>query len=96
MEARKTREYAALNQETHMHQIVIPRTQRLNSRQCQPLDKDTFATMLIEKLTAVKRSQEQQEFLERKLKEVRNLKRYIFVIVLTSFVFLERTYGTHV
>lgn len=55
-----------------MHQIVIPRTQRLTSRQCQPLDRDTFAAMLIEKLTAVKRNQEQQEFLERKLKEVKN------------------------
>lgn len=70
IEARKTREYAALNQETHMRQIVIPRTQRLANRQCQPLDRDTFATMLIEKLTAVKRNQEQQEILERKLKEV--------------------------
>lgn len=71
MEARKTREYAALNQETHMHQIVIPRTQRVTTRQCQPLDSDSFAAMLIEKLTAVKRNQDQQEFLERKLKEVR-------------------------
>lgn len=72
LEARKTREYAALNQETHMHQIVIPRTQRLTTRQCQPMDTDTFAAMLIEKLSVVKRNQEQQEFFERKLKEVRN------------------------
>lgn len=70
IEARRTREYAALNQETHMHQFVIPRTQRLTTRQCQPLDKDAFAAVLIEKLTALKRSQDQQESLDRKLKEV--------------------------
>lgn len=70
IEARQAREYASLNQETHMHQIVIPRTQRLNTL-LPPLNKEDFANLLIEKLTAVKRSQEQQEVLDRKLKEVR-------------------------
>ncbi|KAJ8933838.1 hypothetical protein NQ314_013760 [Rhamnusium bicolor] len=65
----KAREYAALNQETHMHQILIPRTQRVDTRQCQPMDRDTFAAILIEKLEIVKREQEQQELLDRKLKE---------------------------
>ncbi|KAJ8949071.1 hypothetical protein NQ318_016973 [Aromia moschata] len=69
METRKAREYAAMNQETHMHQILIPRTQRMDTRQCQPMDKDTFASILIEKLEMVKREQEQQELLDRKLKE---------------------------
>nr|XP_023025765.1 axin isoform X1 [Leptinotarsa decemlineata] len=69
MEARKTREYAALNQETNMNQILIPRTQRVDTKQCQPMDRDTFASILIEKLEAVKLSQEKQELLERKLKE---------------------------
>ncbi|XP_018561819.1 axin-1 [Anoplophora glabripennis] len=69
LEARKAREYAALNQETHMHQILIPRTQRVDTRQCQPMDKEAFATILIEKLEMVKREQDQQELLDRKLKE---------------------------
>ncbi|CAH1959889.1 unnamed protein product [Acanthoscelides obtectus] len=69
IEARKTREYAALNQETHMHQILIPRTQRIDTRQCQPMDRDTFAAILIEKLEAVKRGQDQQELLDKKLRE---------------------------
>nr|CAI5845532.1 unnamed protein product [Callosobruchus analis] len=72
IEARKTREYAALNQETHMHQILIPRTQRIDTRQCQPMDSDTFAAILIEKLEAVKRDQDQQELLDKKLREVRS------------------------
>lgn len=70
LEARKAREYAALNQETHMHQILIPRTQRVDTRQCQPMEKEAFATILIEKLEMVKREQDQQELLDRKLKEV--------------------------
>ncbi|KAG5888939.1 hypothetical protein JTB14_012198 [Gonioctena quinquepunctata] len=69
LEARKTREYAALNQETNMHQILIPRTQRVDTKQCKPMDRDTFACVLIEKLEAVKRYQDQQELLDRKLRE---------------------------
>lgn len=55
-----------------MNQIVIPRTQRVDKTQCQPMEPDKFATMLIEKLEIVKKDQEAQELLERKLRDVIN------------------------
>ncbi|KRT81696.1 hypothetical protein AMK59_5721, partial [Oryctes borbonicus] len=68
-EARQARESAALNKETHLHQTLIPRTQRLDTRQCQPMNPEQFAAILIEKLEMVKKDQESQELLDRKLKE---------------------------
>lgn len=70
MEARQVKELAALNRETHMHQTVIPRTERVDSRQCQPMQPNEFAAILIEKLETVRREQESSELLDRKLSEV--------------------------
>lgn len=53
-----------------MHQTLIPRTQRLDTRQCQPMHPDQFAAILIEKLESVKREQDSLELLDKKLKEV--------------------------
>ncbi|XP_025829569.1 axin-1 isoform X2 [Agrilus planipennis] len=73
LQSRQMQELAALNRETNMHQTLIPRTQRLDSRQYQAMDPkkyaDMFAPMLIEKLEKVKREQESQELLNRKLME---------------------------
>ncbi|XP_057665598.1 axin-1 isoform X1 [Diorhabda carinulata] len=69
LEARKIRELAARNKETHMQQVFIPRTQRVDTKQCRAMDINTFAAILIEKLTPIKRDQDQQELLEKKLKE---------------------------
>lgn len=54
----------------NMNHHLIPRTQRLDTIQCQPMDCDTFAAILIEKLERVRKEQEAQELLDRKLKEV--------------------------
>lgn len=70
LEARQAKELAALNKETHMHQTLIPRTQRLDTRQCQPMHPQQFAAILIEKLENVKREQDSSELLEKKLNEV--------------------------
>lgn len=67
MEARQARQSAALNKETH--QTVIPRTQRLDTRQCQPMHPQEFAAILIEKLESVIRDRETQELLVKKLRE---------------------------
>ncbi|XP_022905117.1 axin isoform X2 [Onthophagus taurus] len=67
-DARQARESAALNKETHLHQAVIPRTQRIDTRQYM-LNPDEFAAILIEKLKCVKKEQDSQELLDRKLKE---------------------------
>lgn len=69
-EARQARACAALNKETHMHLTVIPRTQRLDTRQCRPMDPQEFAAILTERLETIKREQESQELLDKKLKEV--------------------------
>lgn len=74
IEARQVRQSAALNREMNMNQILIPRTQRLDTRQCQPMDCDTFAAILIDKLERIKKEQEAQELFDRKLKEVRKKK----------------------
>lgn len=69
IEARMVRESAAINKETHMHQAVIPRTQRVDKQQVKPLMPDEFAAILIQKLETLKRSQDKHELLERKLSE---------------------------
>lgn len=70
---RTTRRQAALNREVQMNQIVIPRTQRVDKSQCQPMDPCRFAAILIEKLEVVKKSQDAQDLLEKKLKESESL-----------------------
>ncbi|KAF5293498.1 hypothetical protein FQA39_LY02983 [Lamprigera yunnana] len=69
MLSKQVQEQAALNKETNMHQAVIPRTQRMDTRQYQATDPSTFAPILIEKLEKVKKEQESQELLNRKLLE---------------------------
>ncbi|XP_030757670.1 axin isoform X2 [Sitophilus oryzae] len=66
---RRTRRQAALNRESQMNQIVIPRTQRVDKVQCQPMDPMQFAAILTEKLEAVKKQQDAHELLEKKLKD---------------------------
>lgn len=53
-----------------MHQTLIPRTQRLDTKQCLPMHPNQFAAILIEKLESVKREQDSLELLDKKLKEV--------------------------
>lgn len=53
---------------------MIPRTQKLDSRQYQPMNPEEFAAILIEKLEMVKKKQDLQELLDRKLKEVSGYK----------------------
>ncbi|KAK9737109.1 Axin beta-catenin binding motif [Popillia japonica] len=72
-EARQARESAALNKETHLYQTVIPRPERMDIRQCRPMNPQQFAAILIEKLEKVKKDRESQELLDRKLKESREL-----------------------
>lgn len=67
---RTSRRQAAVNREVHMNQILIPRTQRVDKSQCQPMDPHKFASILIDKLEVVKKHQDTQELLEKKLKEV--------------------------
>ncbi|KAK4874438.1 hypothetical protein RN001_013798 [Aquatica leii] len=69
MLSKQVQEQAALNRETNMHQTVIPRTQRMDSRQYHATDPLMFAPILIEKLEKVKKEQESQELLNRKLME---------------------------
>lgn len=68
---RAARELASVNRESLLGQTLIPRTQRLDNKQCQPLPPDRFAAILTEKLEAVKRQQDAQEAFDRKLMEVR-------------------------
>lgn len=86
-EARQARASAALNKETHMHQTLIPRTQRLDTRQCQPMNPQQFAAILIEKLENVRRDQESQELLDKKLKEVCPLR--VSSMLFNCFFFLR-------
>lgn len=68
--SRAARELASVNRESCLGQTLIPRTQRLDSKQCQPLPPERFAAILIEKLEAVKRQQDVQEAFDRKIMEV--------------------------
>ncbi|XP_017770962.1 PREDICTED: axin isoform X1 [Nicrophorus vespilloides] len=70
--ARRVRQNAAMNRETHMQETLIPRTQRQDMEKCRPLPPDQFANILIDKLENLKRNQDQQERLRRKMKENEN------------------------
>lgn len=67
--SRAARELAALNRDPYIHQTLIPRTQRIDNKQCQPWKPDEFAAILIDKLENVKREQDAQDKLDRKLME---------------------------
>lgn len=82
LEARQVRQSAALNKETS--QTVIPRTSRMDSRQCQPVNPDQFAAILIAKLENVKREQESEALLEKTLKEV--YKSHIFKVGINTLL----------
>ncbi|KAG8280444.1 Axin-1 [Homalodisca vitripennis] len=66
---RQVKEAANLNRDLYMHHTFIPRTQRIQKEQVHPMKPDQFAAILIEKLESVKRNQEAQEKLDRKLQE---------------------------
>jgi hypothetical protein len=61
---------AMINCDPVGHESIIPRTQRVSREQTQPINPESFARQLIEKLERVKRDRENEEKLERKLKEV--------------------------
>ncbi|XP_014235308.1 axin isoform X1 [Trichogramma pretiosum] len=61
---------AMINRDSVGHEAIIPRTQRMSREQTKPLDPDTFAKHLIEKLKKIKEDRENEEKLDRKLKEV--------------------------
>ena len=61
---------AMINRDQAGHEVIIPRTQRVSREQTQPLKPESFARQLIEKLERVKRDRDNEEKLERKLKEV--------------------------
>ncbi|KAF4529210.1 hypothetical protein B566_EDAN011456 [Ephemera danica] len=67
--SRQIRENASYNRDPHMHQTIIPRTQRMPKENLQALKPKEFAAILIQKLECVQKYQELQEKLERKLKE---------------------------
>ncbi|XP_071444021.1 axin [Hetaerina americana] len=66
---KQIKESANLNRDPCMHHTVIPRTQRIQKEQVHPMKPEEFAAILIEKLETVKRKQEAQEKLDRKLQE---------------------------
>ncbi|KAG8231456.1 hypothetical protein J437_LFUL000173 [Ladona fulva] len=66
---KQIKESANLNRDPCMHHTVIPRTQRIQKEQVHPMKPEEFAAILIEKLENVKRKQEAQEKLDRKLQE---------------------------
>lgn len=54
MDAKRAKESAAVNRETHMNQTIIPRTQRLDARNAEPpKDPQQFASILIQKLETI-------------------------------------------
>lgn len=71
--SRAARELAALNRDPYIHQTLIPRTQRIDNKQCQPWKPDEFAAILIDKLENVKREQDAQDTFYRKLMGVKLL-----------------------
>ncbi|KAL3273078.1 hypothetical protein HHI36_014533 [Cryptolaemus montrouzieri] len=69
LEAKRAKESAAVNRETHMHQTIIPRTQRMDARKAEPpKDPQQFANILIKKLETISEKEVEQE-LDRRRKE---------------------------
>lgn len=84
--SRAAREFAALNRDPYIHQTLIPRTQRIDNKQCQPWKPDEFASILIEKLEIVRREQDAQDKLDRKLLEVNGLFIFSNVYIYINFL----------
>ena len=61
---------ALMNRDPLVNESIIPRTQRITREQTKPPKPEEFAQIIIEKLERVKREQDNQEILERKLREV--------------------------
>jgi axin 1 len=68
VEERQMRQFAARNKETNVNHSFIPRTQRTDVMN-KPLPMEEHAALLIQKLEELKREQESQELLHRRLKE---------------------------
>lgn len=68
-DSKRMKESARMNRDPYMHHMMIPRTQRIQKEQFQPMKPDEFAAVLINKLECIKREQEAQEKLDRKLQE---------------------------
>ncbi|XP_044758635.1 axin isoform X2 [Coccinella septempunctata] len=72
LEAKRAKESAAVNRETHMHQTIIPRTQRLDARNAEPpKDPQQFASILIKKLETINEKEVEIE-LERRFRLLEN------------------------
>ncbi|KAK3928469.1 Axin-1 [Frankliniella fusca] len=67
--SRQMKESASINRDPFSHRTVIPRTQILHKDQTHSLKPDQFAAILIQKLECVKKEQDAQEKLDRKLLE---------------------------
>lgn len=67
---RQMRESANMNRDPLSHRTVIPRTQILPKDQTHSMQPERFAAILIQKLESVKKDQEAQEKLDRKLLDV--------------------------
>ncbi|KAK7868462.1 hypothetical protein R5R35_011211 [Gryllus longicercus] len=68
-QCKQIKESASMNRDPYMHHTVIPRTQRIQKEQIYPMRPNEFAAILIEKLEVVKKDQEAQDKLDRKLQE---------------------------
>ncbi|XP_023727418.1 axin isoform X2 [Cryptotermes secundus] len=68
-DSKRMKESARMNRDPYMHHTMIPRTQRIQKEQVHPMKPDQFAAILIEKLEWIRREQEAQEKLDRKLQE---------------------------
>lgn len=72
IEAKRAKESAAVNRETHMHQTIIPRTQRLDARNAEPpKDPQQFANILIKKLETINEKEVELE-LDRRFRLLEN------------------------
>lgn len=78
---------AMINRDPIGHEGIIPRTQRVSREMTQPMKPETFARLLIEKLERVKRDRENEEKLERKLKEVDMSTSHRYYIIISILLF---------
>lgn len=66
---RQMKESASMNRDPFSHRTIIPRTQIVPKDQTHSLKPEQFAAILIQKLESVRKEQEAQEKLDRKLLE---------------------------
>lgn len=84
VEERQMRQFAARNKETNVNHSFIPRTQRTDVMN-KPLPMEEHAALLIQKLEELKREQESQELLHRRLKEVSRRKFVVGAMTVVDF-----------